>query len=108
MRRAIANLVEKAKAAEAARAPGKDGLGDAVARYLFKLMAYKDEYEVARLYTDGSFLHQVESSFSRRQAAPRISSGAAAPCPPRQDHRPAAQNELRSVADAGVPRCWRS
>ena len=58
------NLVEKAKAAEAARAPGKDGLGDAVARYLFKLMAYKDEYEVARLYTDGSFLRQVESSFS--------------------------------------------
>jgi indolepyruvate ferredoxin oxidoreductase len=27
-------------------------------------MAYKDEYEVARLYTDGSFLRQVESAFS--------------------------------------------
>jgi indolepyruvate ferredoxin oxidoreductase len=56
-------LVEKAKAAEAARAPGKCGLADAVARYLFKLMAYKDEYEVARLYTDGSFRKQVESQF---------------------------------------------
>jgi indolepyruvate ferredoxin oxidoreductase len=52
-------LVEKAKAAEASRTPGQCGLAEAVARYLFKLMAYKDEYEVARLYTDGSFLKQV-------------------------------------------------
>jgi len=52
-------VVEKAKAVEAARAPGKCGLSEAVARYLFKLMAYKDEYEVARLYTDGNFLKQV-------------------------------------------------
>jgi indolepyruvate ferredoxin oxidoreductase len=51
--------VEKAKAAEAANAPGRCGVADAVARYLFKLMAYKDEYEVARLYTDGTFLKQV-------------------------------------------------
>ncbi len=55
--------VDKAKAAEAARASGKCGLADAVARYLFKLMAYKDEYEVARLYTDGAFLAQVENTF---------------------------------------------
>ena len=48
---------------EAARAPGKTGLAETVARYLFKLMAYKDEYEVARLYTDGSFLKQVENEF---------------------------------------------
>jgi indolepyruvate ferredoxin oxidoreductase len=56
--------VEKAKSVEAALAPGKCGLADAVARYLFKLMAYKDEYEVARLYTDGSFLAQVENTFA--------------------------------------------
>ncbi len=56
--------VDKAKAVEAARAPGRHGLADAVARYLFKLMAYKDEYEVARLYTDGRFLTQVENTFS--------------------------------------------
>jgi len=56
--------VEKAKAVEAERAPSKCGLADAVARYLFKLMAYKDEYEVARLYTEGSFRKQVESTFA--------------------------------------------
>jgi indolepyruvate ferredoxin oxidoreductase len=56
-------VVDKVKAAEAARAPGKCGLADAVARYLFKLMAYKDEYEVARLYTDGAFLQQVAGAF---------------------------------------------
>jgi indolepyruvate ferredoxin oxidoreductase len=54
-------LVERTKAAETARAPGKTGLADAVARYLFKLMAYKDEYEVARLYSDGAFVKQVNS-----------------------------------------------
>ena len=36
----------------------------AVARNLFKLMAYKDEYEVARLYTDGSFKKKVAAEFA--------------------------------------------
>jgi indolepyruvate ferredoxin oxidoreductase len=45
-------LVDRAREAEAARAPGKSGLAEAVARYLFKLMAYKDEYEVARLHAE--------------------------------------------------------
>ena len=53
--------VERVAGAEAARAPGKSGLADAVARYLFKLMAYKDEYEVARLYADPVFMQQVRS-----------------------------------------------
>ena len=51
--------VEQAKEAEQERVPEKCGFADAVARYLFKLMAYKDEYEVARLYTDCTFLKQV-------------------------------------------------
>jgi len=54
-------LTDQVKAAEAAQAPGKSGLAEAVARYLFKLMAYKDEYEVARLYAEPSFLAQVKN-----------------------------------------------
>jgi indolepyruvate ferredoxin oxidoreductase len=55
--------VDKARAAEAEKAPDKCGLAEAVARYLFKLMAYKDEYEVARLYSDESFVRQVRETF---------------------------------------------
>jgi indolepyruvate ferredoxin oxidoreductase len=55
--------VEKTKFAEAARVSNKRGLAEAVARNLFKLMAYKDEYEVARLYTNGEFLRQVAEEF---------------------------------------------
>jgi indolepyruvate ferredoxin oxidoreductase len=34
-----------------------------VARYLFKLMAYKDEYEVARLHTSAGFMDKIKSEF---------------------------------------------
>src|SRR4029077_17781372 len=34
-----------------------------VARYLFKLMAYKDEYEVARLFTQTDFVKKIEGQF---------------------------------------------
>ena len=59
-------LVERVRAVEAARAPGRDELTEAVARYWFKLLAYKDEYEVARLYTDGTFRAQLERQFAGR------------------------------------------
>jgi indolepyruvate ferredoxin oxidoreductase len=60
-------FVDKVKAVETARAPGKSGLADAVARYLFKLMAYKDEYEVARLYADPAFRKQVDNELGGEQ-----------------------------------------
>jgi indolepyruvate ferredoxin oxidoreductase len=56
-------LVERARRAEQERTPGRTGFAEAVARYYFKLLAYKDEYEVARLYTDGAFLKAIESQF---------------------------------------------
>jgi indolepyruvate ferredoxin oxidoreductase len=57
------SLVARVQAAEAAKAPGRAGLSEAVARNLYKLMGYKDEYEVARLYTDGEFQRQVAAAF---------------------------------------------
>jgi indolepyruvate ferredoxin oxidoreductase len=45
------------------RVAGRSELTEAVARSLFKLMAYKDEYEVARLYTDGAFTRQLAAEF---------------------------------------------
>ena len=56
-------LVDDVVAAERKQAKGSRGLGEAVARYYFKLMAYKDEYEVARLYTDEAFAKAVDDAF---------------------------------------------
>jgi indolepyruvate ferredoxin oxidoreductase len=56
-------LVDQVRAAEAQKTPGKSDLTAAVARYFAKVMAYKDEYEVARLYTTGDFAKQVSETF---------------------------------------------
>ena len=48
---------------EAACAPNSHELTEAVARYLFKLMAFKDEFEVARLYTSEAFQRQLSETF---------------------------------------------
>jgi indolepyruvate ferredoxin oxidoreductase len=74
------NLVEKVR--DAAK---KGGYGDALTRAVAinyaKLLAYKDEYEVARLYTDGKFVQQLrdqfegEFKFNFNLAPPLLSSG---------------------------------
>ena len=56
--RAWVNQVQKVEAAW-----GKSSLSEAVARHLFKVMAYKDEYEVARLYTNGQFEEKLAAQF---------------------------------------------
>jgi indolepyruvate ferredoxin oxidoreductase len=54
-------VVDRVKAAEAPLASTR--LSETVARNLFKLMAYKDEYEVARLHTDPAFLAKLSDQF---------------------------------------------
>ena len=55
-------LVERVRKAET-DAVGSDELAKAVARYFAKLMAYKDEYEVARLQSNGEFAKKVSEMF---------------------------------------------
>ena len=56
------SFVERVRVAEE-KAVGKTALAEAVARYLFKLMAYKDEYEVARLHSDPAFRARIDAMF---------------------------------------------
>ncbi|WP_300344621.1 indolepyruvate ferredoxin oxidoreductase family protein [Nesterenkonia sp.] len=57
------SVVERVQAAEEQAVPGSTALAEAAARYLYKLMAYKDEYEVARLATDPTAEQQLEAEF---------------------------------------------
>ena len=57
------DAVKTIREAESGAVPGSTAVSEAVARNLFKLMAIKDEYEVARLYTDGSFRKQLAGQF---------------------------------------------
>ncbi|MTV38905.1 indolepyruvate ferredoxin oxidoreductase family protein [Duganella radicis] len=59
---AYSELVAQVRAKENSLGLGNK-LSTAVAKSYFKLMAYKDEYEVARLYTDGRFVEQLQSQF---------------------------------------------
>ena len=56
------SFVDQVQAAEG-RLGSTTRLTEAVARYLFKLMAYKDEYEVARLHTDPAFTAKIADMF---------------------------------------------
>jgi indolepyruvate ferredoxin oxidoreductase len=61
--RRYADLVDKARTVQATRTPRDTTLTEAVARYYFKLLAYKDEYEVARLHADPEFMRKIADTF---------------------------------------------
>ena len=58
-----ADLVERVRKVESDRLGGATRLTEAVARYYFKLLAIKDEYEVARLHSDPAFQQKIAAQF---------------------------------------------
>ncbi|HUB47610.1 MAG TPA: DUF6537 domain-containing protein, partial [Acetobacteraceae bacterium] len=56
-------VVQSVAVTESGRLKGMTGLAESVARTLYRLMAYKDEYEVARLYADPSFRRSLQGQF---------------------------------------------
>jgi len=64
--RQYVEVVRRVAETEAALAPGRHGLTEAVARNLHKLMAYKDEYEVARLHLDAAVRAELRERFGQR------------------------------------------
>jgi indolepyruvate ferredoxin oxidoreductase len=61
--RPYVDFVGKIAAAEHAAVPGETALAEGVARHLFKLMAYKDEYEVARLHLASDLAAQLAEEY---------------------------------------------
>src|SRR6185369_12966 len=57
------DFVQRVAAEEQRRTPGRTGVTEGVARHLFKLMAYKDEYEVARLHLDAAVEAELRARF---------------------------------------------
>ncbi|PCJ96587.1 MAG: indolepyruvate ferredoxin oxidoreductase [Zetaproteobacteria bacterium] len=75
------DLVEKVRKSENQMIEGATDLTEVVARCYHKVLAYKDEYEVARLYTNGAFIKDVKAQFSGKyklkfHMAPPILGGA--------------------------------
>jgi indolepyruvate ferredoxin oxidoreductase len=74
-------FIDRVRAIEQGRLPGSKALTTAVAKSLFKLMAYKDEYEVARLHMETGFLEKLRQEFdgdfvvNYHLAPPILSSG---------------------------------
>jgi indolepyruvate ferredoxin oxidoreductase len=61
--RQYVDFVTRVAGEESRKTPGRTGLSEAVARHLFKLMAYKDEYEVARLHLASAVEAELHARF---------------------------------------------
>jgi indolepyruvate ferredoxin oxidoreductase len=61
--RPYVDVIRQVRTAEQAAVPGETRLAEAVARHLFKLMAYKDEYEVARLHLENDVARQLAEEY---------------------------------------------
>lgn len=75
-------LVDAVRMHESHLWPSQDGLTTAVAQSFFKLMAYKDEYEVARLYAAPAFREQLAAQF---EGTPRLAFNLAPPMLAKKD-----------------------
>jgi indolepyruvate ferredoxin oxidoreductase len=65
------DVVRRVAAAEASAGDRTD-FSEAVAHYLYRFVAYKDEYEVARLHLDAAFAEQMEAEFPGGKVAYRL------------------------------------
>lgn len=84
--------VEGIRRAERDRARGFSGLALTAARNLHSVMAYKDEYEVARLFASRDFRHQIAETFEGNY---RIEFNLAPPFLARPDHRTGRPRKIR-------------
>ncbi|MGA8259655.1 MAG: indolepyruvate ferredoxin oxidoreductase family protein [Arenicellales bacterium] len=84
--------VRSVRAVESAKARGFDGLSLAAARNLYSVMAYKDEYEVARLFTSGDFRARMAETF---EGDYRIEFNLAPPLLAQRDHRTGRPRKIR-------------
>ncbi len=80
--RRYAEFVAAARATEARVVPGEDRLARAVAAQLYRLMAFKDEYEVARLHSLPEWKAQLAHDFTGQ---PRLEMNLSPPLLSRQD-----------------------
>jgi indolepyruvate ferredoxin oxidoreductase len=78
-----------------------------LARNYFKLLAVKDEYEVARLHADPAFQAKIAAIFEG-DYTPQLPSGAAAAGENRSRHRSAEEARLRAMDADGLRAGWRS
>ena len=96
--RRYAEFVRRVHVAEQERAPGHTELTETVARHLFKLMAYKDEYEVARLHLDAVEQAKLEGRVRHGRRGQVHAPPAAA-----AGHGARPQAQARPLVRAGLP-----